>query len=268
MTSETISLTFSDQGENNVGMQLVGKMVPRGQGFHLEELKQYQHQLESQGLVTELHRLNDLYQDCKPNHIIAEAGVLVVRNALGYFIGPEANSDNLWQEMTSFDWDRKYYCTRRNKVLNKHARANVCFGNTAQPPDYPNRKGTIIGYDSVPILNSIRNKIPEIIGDKGKNLVCEGNRYFDLKKCGIGWHGDKERRKVIAFRLGATMKLCYHWHYRFKPVGKILEIDLNYGDMYLMSEKAVGTDWGSSAIYTLRHAAGPEGSKYLKLKEK
>ena len=186
---------------------------------------------------------------------------------LGYFIGPEANSDNLWQEMTSFDWDRKYYCTRRNKVLNKHARANVCFGNTAQPPDYPNRKGTIIGYDSVPILNSISNKIPEIIGDKGKNLVCEGNRYFDLNKCGIGWHGDKERRKVIAFRLGATMKLCYHWHYRFKPVGKILEIDLNDGDMYLMSEKAVGTDWGSSAIYTLRHAAGPEGSKYLKLKE-
>lgn len=266
MTSETISLTFSDQGENNVGMQLVGKMVPRGKGFHLEELKQYQHQLESQGLVTELYRLNDLYQDCKPKHIIAEAGVLVVRNALDYFLGPEIDSDNLWQEMTSFDWDRKYYCTRRNKVLNKHARANVCFGNTTQLPDYPNRKGTIIGYDSVPILNSIRNKIPEIIGDKGKNLVCEGNRYFDLKKCGIGWHGDKERRKVIAFRLGATMKLCYHWHYRFKPVGKILEIDLNDGDMYLMSEKAVGTDWGSSVIYTLRHAAGPEGSKYLKLK--
>ena len=56
-------------------MQLVGKMLSRGLGFLLEELKQYQHKLESQGLVTELHRLNDLYQDCKPNHIIAEAAV-------------------------------------------------------------------------------------------------------------------------------------------------------------------------------------------------
>lgn len=26
--------------------------------------------------------------------------------------------------------------------------------------------------------------------------------------------------------------------------------------MYVMSEKAVGTDWKRSSIYTLRHAAG------------
>ena len=29
---------------------------------------------------------------------------------------------------------------------------------------------------------------------KGKGLVCEGNHY-DVKKTGIGWHGDSERKK-------------------------------------------------------------------------
>ena len=33
-----------------------------------------------------------------------------------------------------------------------------------------------------------------------------------------------------------------------------------------MSEKAVGTDWSKSSKFTLRHAAGIEGSNYLKLK--
>jgi len=33
-------------------------------------------------------------------------------------------------------------------------------------------------------------------------------------------------------------------------------INLHHGDMYVMSEKAVGTDWKQRKIATLRHAAG------------
>ena len=44
-----------------------------------------------------------------------------------------------------------------------------------------------------------------MLGKKGENLICEGNRYFDIKKCGIGWHGDSERKKVIGLRLGEKM---------------------------------------------------------------
>ena len=265
-TSETISLTFSDQGENNVGMQLVGKIVEQGQGFRVSELKKYQDFFKKQGLDTEFHNLNELYRTQKPPGIVSRAAVLVIRDALSYFLEDNMTTEDLMEEMTSFEWDRKFFCTRRKKVLNKNARANVCFGEVSQEPDYENKKGTILGYDKVPILNNIRKKLPEVLGKKGENLVCEGNRYFDLKKCGIGWHGDKERRKVVAFRIGETMKLCYHWHYRFKPVGELLEINLNDGDMYIMSEKAVGTDWNISSKYTLRHSAGVENSKYLKLK--
>jgi hypothetical protein len=31
---------------------------------------------------------------------------------------------------------------------------------------------------------------------------------------------------------------------------------LNHGDLYVMSEKAVGQDWKRKVIPTLRHAAG------------
>ena len=50
------------------------------------------------------------------------------------------------------------------------------------------------------------------------------------------------------------MVLKYNW-YGYKPVGKLFEIELNDGDGYLMSEKAVGNDWLKKKIYTLRHSA-------------
>lgn len=38
---------------------------------------------------------------------------------------------------------------------------------------------------------------------------------------------------------------------------------LHYGDLYIMSKKAVGTDWKKKIIPTLRHTAG--NSKYTTL---
>ena len=45
--------------------------------------------------------------------------------------------------------------------------------------------------------------LPLIIPEKCTNMVAEGNYYYDLKKCGIGFHGDAERKKVVAIRVGA-----------------------------------------------------------------
>ena len=153
------------------------------------------------------------------------------------------------------------------KVLNKNARANVCFGDTDREPDYENKKGRIVGYGGVECLSKIKNGMAEVLGEKCSNLICEGNRYFDLKKCGIGWHGDAERRKVVAFRVGETMDLRFNWFIRFKSFGKTLKLSLNSGDMYFMSEKAVGWDWKKSSIPTVRHSAGKPDSKYVKLKK-
>jgi hypothetical protein len=43
--------------------------------------------------------------------------------------------------------------------------------------------------------------------------------YYDNSKCGIGFHGDGERRKVIALRLGDSLPICYQWFKDGNPCG-------------------------------------------------
>lgn len=70
----------------------------------------------------------------------------------------------------------------------------------------------------------------------------------------------------MAVRLGASLPICYQWFLQSKPVGERIRVDLHGGDMYVMSEYAVGTNWKSRSIYTLRHAAGAD--KYIVCKPK
>ncbi|NBQ70943.1 MAG: hypothetical protein EBU46_19780, partial [Nitrosomonadaceae bacterium] len=78
----------------------------------------------------------------------------------------------------------------------------------------------------------------------------------DVAKCGIGYHGDTERREVVAARCGAPLPIYYQWFWHSQPVGPRVEVLLGGDDLYVMSEKAVGTDWKRSSQLTLRHSAG------------
>lgn len=149
----------------------------------------------------------------------------------------------------------------KGTVKNKLARHNLCYSDVAQEPYYEYGRGRIIDFASVPLLGSIKNQLCELFGEKAADLKAEGNHYFN-NKCGIGYHGDGERERVIAIRLGAAMSLCH----QSQPVGEKITINLNGGDIYVMSEKAVGTDWLKRNRYTLRHAAGSD--KYTTVKKK
>ncbi len=111
---------------------------------------------------------------------------------------------------------------------------------------------------SVPLLETVQKDLPGYLRQKAANLNVEGNHYYDVEKCGIGFHGDSERRKVVAIRLGNTAPLHYQWFSNGKPVGDRIKLVIEHGDMYVMSEKATGWDWKRKTIYTLRHAAGCE----------
>ena len=185
--NETISLTFGDAGENHIGMQTVGKRVKTGEGFTLQDLLQTKERFEKQGFVCELVHLNELYNDSMSGKCVIDAYLLVVREGVKYFLEkntkgwhyapwddepePVVHLDELYKEMTSFKWDKKYYDVRRNKVLNKRARSNVCFGETKQHADYENKKGTIIPYHDVPYLNAIRKHLPSMVGPKANNMI-------------------------------------------------------------------------------------------------
>jgi len=184
------------------------------------------------------------------------AGITILR---GFAL--DENSSILG-EMTSFEWDSKYWDTRRKKVLNKHARTNVLFElGRSQEPDFENKKGRIVDIQTLQNFCAFRTRLftamSGIIGpEKITDLICEGNNYADNTKCGIGFHGDAERRRVIALRIGASMPMKWQWFHRSLPVGQPFEYVFEGGDVYIMSEKAVGTDWRSSSLHTLRHAAG------------
>lgn len=174
------------------------------------------------------------------------------------------DSEKLKAELDNLNWDKK--ALMYGRVVNKNARHNLCFADVSQEADYKSGKGTVIPFDSVPCLATVRGRLSEFLGASGENLFAEGNYYFDLKNCGIGFHGDSERRKVVAMRVGASNPIVFQWFFKNNPVGIPIRIDLNDGDMYIMSDKAVGNDWKKSSIYTLRHAAGAE--KFLKYKPK
>ena len=269
MDYSTITITFGDQAENHAGMQKIGELADKG--FTINELENAKIKFEEKGAKCEFIKLNEYLPDkYKKNKDIEQAAILVIRNGVNIILGDnkskKSKSDLMFAEQYKLNPDTKYFDTRRQKVLNKRARYNLCFSDQGQVADLKNKKGTIIAYKDVPLTSKIRDEFKNYIGYKAENLAAEGNYYYDIKKCGIGFHGDSERKKVIALRLGATIPLHYHWYTKSNPIGKRVELDINHGDIYIMSEKATGFDWKKRSKITLRHAAGSE--KFLRIVKK
>jgi len=258
MSKATITFTFSESVENHVGMEKIGTSAK--EGFTLSELVNACGVLKKMGSNCEIYDLGVLLTDEEKDQSYTSAYILVARNAVNTLL-KNKNSDDLLKENLSYEWDttifsRKHKNNDKAGVVNKIARHNVCYAEKYQKPDIVNGKGTIIAFKDIPILNTIRKMLPKLLGKNAENLLAEGNKYYDVGKCGIGFHGDTERKKVIGVRVGSDMNLHYQWYKRFKPVGNRFEVILRSGDLYVMSDKAVGQDWKKSSILTLRHAAG------------
>lgn len=238
----TYTLTFGDVAENHRGMQEIG--TRRTHGFSIEELS------EKSLLFTNVdHYTLDIYG-------YSPASLLVIRQGVDQMFGGGSRdsgyADHLLEEQKGLPYDTQ--ALMYGRVVNKKARHNLCFSDFSQEPDYTSGKGRVIHFKDLPYLNSLRQKLMEVfaVGD----LQGEGNYYYNITKCGIGYHGDTERRVVIGVRLGETLPLCYQWYYQNKKIGERMYFELTHGDIYVMSEKAVGYDWKRKSIYTLRHAAG------------
>lgn len=252
---DTITLTFGDQAENHKGMQIIGKKSDKG--FSIKELERAETFFKAKGCKTVMLDLNSLIKGVESQ----QARVLIVRKGVNAILNDQKGDDKMYEEQSKLPRDKKAFMYGR--VVNKKARWNLCFGEDAQKPHYEEKRGTVVAFDSVPVLQRVRKSLVDVIGEKAEGLQVEGNYYYDPKKCFIGMHGDFERRKVIGVRLGASFKFHYQWYLQSKEIGKRLTVTLNHGDLYIMSEKAVGTDWKSKVFPTLRHAAGDE--KALKL---
>jgi alkylated DNA repair dioxygenase AlkB len=251
---KTFTLTFGEVCENHVRNEQIGHLAEKG--FSLEELQHIRRYFDERGCSTELLNLNELlFEDDEEKDKAEPAYVLVLRDGLGTLLSPSEKKE-FYEEQDQLEKDKKVKMYGR--VVNKHARHNLCFADEGHASDYENGMGTVVAFRDVPCLSKVREMIHEITG---KRLYAEGNYYYDTRKCGIGYHGDAERRLVVGIRVGEEMPLHYRWYKNSRVVSKTLKLSLGDGDMYVMGEKAVGFDWKMRSKYTLRHAAG--AAKFL-----
>lgn len=235
------TLTFGDMAENHVGMEQIGTMVKEGEGFQIEDLLSITKTMEEMGAVVEMVCLSE------------SAHVLVIRDGVNILLQEDKKTE-MFEEHKRLEHDKK--AVMYGRVVNKRARWNLCYDEESREPNYEQGKGRIVGYDEIPLTKQLKESF-NIFGPKTNDLKIEGNYYFDVKKCGIGFHGDSERRKVIGVRLGtASLPLHFQWFHKGKPIDDRIIISLDPGDIYIMDEKAVGTDWKKKNIKTLRHATG------------
>ena len=253
-SNTTITVTWGDRAENHSGMQMIGEMASIGFTKKDLELAKQKFETTNQCELIELDEL--LNQDTLDKYPdLQDASLLIIKDGVNTLLSDIGKTkQELYLELDSLEPDKKAFMYGR--VVNKHARYNLCFSDTAQEPDYQNKKGRVVAFNDIPLTNYIRKKLPEYFGEKAKDLQAEENYYYDVNKCGIGFHGDAERRIVIGMRLGANMPMHYHWFLRNKPIGQRLHLLFTDGDLYLMSQKTTGYDWKKTLIPTLRHAAG------------
>lgn len=246
-----ITITFGDCAENHKGMQIIGKEA--SVGYNLNDLNEIKEKFEKKGLLCELIDLTLLLDDADKDKV--EAGyILIIRKGINKLISKyNLNSDDVFNELKELDWDKK--ALMYGRVVNKHARYNLCFSNEEQVPDYERGKGRIIKWNNVPILKKIKKRLKKFISDIGE-LEGEGNYYYDITKTGIAYHCDLERLKVIGVRLGHSMPLCFQWFEFNNPIGTKLEINLEGGDIYIMTEIAKGIKPNKKNKYILKHSSG------------
>jgi len=249
--NQTITLTFSESVENHTGMQIIG--TRRQSGISSEKCIELFDKYE----CAELYYLNKLIRDSTiESKTVAtshpeDAYVLVLKNGLKHIFN--IDHKEMYKEQLSLTPDKKAFMYGR--VVNKKARYNLCYANEYQSPNYEEKRGTVIPFSQLPIMNEFRNKL-HILGDEFKDLYAEGNFYYDINKCFIGYHGDTERKVVVGVRLNKEFPLHFKWFHKGKETDLKTTIELEGGDIYIMNEKATGNDWKMRSIeWTLRHAA-------------
>lgn len=250
--SPRYAITFGEVAVLHIGGKEFGEC--REVGFTVDELRNVQIEHPDQ---TKLVMISDvLPAELRKDN---EAAVLLIKDGVRLFGG---NPDELLAEQQSIEYDTKYWDTRRRKTLNKQARYNIVFGEHGQEHNEDYTHPTVQAYTGVPSLAEIRARLPEVLGPKAKDLNAEGNHYYK-PACGIGFHGDVERKIVICLSLGSATTLRYHWRMPGSSEHTLspMDIEVEHGDIYVMSERAVGGNWRKRSQVRVVHAAGAK--KYV-----
>ena len=165
-------------------------------------------------------------------------GVLHIKNGAAAF----CDVDQMWSTFESLPMDSQYLDTRTGKVKNKHKRSNVNAGEEAEEANINEGIGTTVAFSSTPELKKVIQGLKQF-GPDFQTLLAEGNYYHTPTKCGIGFHGDTERRWAMGVTMGKSRIIEFQAFVRSFPEGPPIRLTLDHGDIYLMYENGCGWDW-------------------------
>ena len=268
--------TFADCGENNSGpgSEQIGTMGGAEMAHSVSELKAMCDTLVAHGVDACVHEFDALAKGKVPAGLpsMPEAAVLIVKRH-DWLVTADAVASiekDLWK--TPIDTMAMHGRGANRALRNKNARHNNVLTDAAtRPPsiaskeDYAEGKGSVVDLQTIPELAGLRTRLAALV--KRALPVVENNFYYELgSKCGIGWHGDAERRITVLQRFGEASKempLKFQWFYNFKATGPIFQFRLDSGDIAIMSQLANGKCWMDPprARWTMRHATGKSHSK-------
>lgn len=260
--------TFSTAVEGNVGAQIIKNDTAKN-GLTRALSKEDLHTIQSK-LGGDIIQLNQVeYADDFTGAKEQDAWVLHVPQGIEKLaklsgVEIEDNIDELlFQEMNSVTHDSTYLNTRKNKVEQKRARHNFNVADHSQDPCIEKGINTLHNFKDMPHLNSVRNGISALAKELDiptiDQLYAEANVYMD-KTCGIRYHGDNERKDspVIGVNMGEPRIIMWRSFYKHRFHGEEIRIDLQPGDVYIMSEHALGIGWqrNTHKEVIFRHRAG------------
>jgi hypothetical protein len=261
----TVTLTFAECVENHVGHEQLGTKIDKGPSVaDLYLIRDAMAEWVAQkGIPAKLQfEIVDLGALCPESGV--EAAVLVIR-------GLNAHTEQAAAMLRGLQWDTQMWSKYKKAVCEKKARYNLCFTDVSRPPNLQEKQGRLYAFSDPAMprfMTALRAFFTETLRIDGQPytgvpLYAEGNYYYNGKSY-IGLHGDKERRLVLAYRVGEGRPLLFWWfepgpghavpcRRNGEPVTQT--IVLNDGDGYVMSANAIGGEYGRN-VYHLRHAAG------------
>lgn len=249
-----VTLTFGDVAENYAGMEKIGIMADHG--FLEDDIWRLANIFSDKsevydlaGLISDWH-----YPRHRPLLLIVRDPYPDLKDELFNIMSRDTETLDDNGFLNGVCWDKQKF--QFQKVVNSHARYNLCFSdlgsNLKRHSDIQNKKGTIYNIQAIPQLMELHNRISTLANC---NLNCEGNYYYDLDKTYIKFHSDRERSKVIGYRLGDSFPLHFRYHNDTPAISEHVTFSLNHGDFYMMTDDARGKKIKGTNIL-LKHAAG------------
>ena len=266
--------TFADCGENEPGMEMIGTMGGEELAHTVPDLEAMRDELVAKGVDAKVHKFNELAEGKVPKGMppLPEAAVLVIKRHDAIVTKDDVDTieKELWK--TPIDTVAMMGRGKRRAIMNKQARHNNCMTDNAVRPasvaakqDYAEGRGSVADLQTIPELARLRDRLAALV--KRDLPVVENNFYYEIgTKCGIGWHGDKERRVTVLMRFGEASKemdLKFQFFWNSEGMGPIFQFHLKNGDIVVMSRVANGKDWEDAPKkrWTMRHATGASHSK-------